>query len=126
MKKGDLVRLNPDVCFTLSQGGGLQFPHTNYANDEAGIVEGFCSLTRDQQDELGKDDYYKGLDDGGEPRLVPSERRIALHRGQIYVVARARARATYNYRKISKLVKLLDTKSGKEIYIGRKLVEVVM
>ena len=44
--KGKLVRLNPTKCFTTKQGGGLQYPRTNYNHDEAGTVPSSRPTTR--------------------------------------------------------------------------------
>ena len=125
MRKGSLVRLNLDICFTSKNGGKLQFPLSNSYNDDRGIVEGFYKLTQEQREALRKVTYYRGLDDAGESRLVPSEGTAILKKNSVYPVLRARARTVYNYRSVGGLAVILDTKTGKEVYIKRKYLEEV-
>ena len=52
-RKGDLVRLNPAVCFTHESGGSLNFPLSNYWCDKNGIQAEPLSLQhRDEASEL--------------------------------------------------------------------------
>ena len=125
ISKGSLVRLNDQVCFTKDQGGGLQYPHTNYANDEDGVVYGFYKLTAEQKEAWRNSDAATGMTSSGETKLCPSEGGAAIKRGQVYTVLRARCREVYNYQRRSGLVKLLDTECGREVYVSRKLVEAV-
>ena len=126
MRKGDLVRLNPTACFTTEQGGGLRYPLSNTANDEAGTVGAFYKLTDQQKADWRNSDAAKGMTDAGETKLCPSEGGVALHRDNIYPVLRARAQATYNYRNRGGLVKLLDTTNGREVFVDRRLVELAV
>ena len=120
-KKGDLVRLNPVKCFTIEFGGELEYPLTNYANDHAGVVEGFYVLTEDERDRLSY--KYAGLDSAGEPKIVPTERYAPLHRDRFYTVVKARTTAFKNFRKIGGLALVLDTHSGENVYVSRELLE---
>ena len=132
MRKGDLVQLNVDVCFTEQNGGKRRFPLTNWHNDNLGIVRGFYKLTRDQRQEW-RDRLHEnikagndvGYDSAGESKLAPSEGLYDIAKGSVYCVIRSRAQAVYNYRKTGRLTKLLDTRTGKEVYIKRDLLEVV-
>lgn len=126
MRKGDLVRLNPTTCFTTKQGGGLQYPLTNYANDEAGVVGAFYKLTDEQREAWYNSDAAKGMTDAGETKLCPSEGGVPLSRDSVYPVLRARAQATYNYRNRGGLIKLLDTANGREVFVDRRLVELAV
>ena len=123
MRKGDLVKLSIDKCFTIECGGKRSFPLTNYAAERAGTVEAFYKLTPEQRKAMANQDYFKEMDSAGESRLVPSEGRDALHRDRVYPLLRARAAAVYNYRKIGGLALVLDTESGRELYVARKYLE---
>ena len=137
MKKGDLARLNVDTCFTRDNGGERKYTLTNSYNDNRGIVEGFYILTKEQRDqwhqdkrdaiaaahEAGEDTFSIAFDDGGESRLCQSEGLAYVRRDRIYPVLRARARAIYNYQRRGGLAVLLDTESGREIYVKRDLLE---
>ncbi len=126
MRKGDLVRLNPTTCFTTKQGGGLQYPLTNYANDEAGLVGAFYKLTDEQREAWYNSDAAKGMTDAGETKLCPSEGSVPLSRDSVYPVLRARAQGSYNYRNRGGLIKLLDTANGREVFVDRRLVELAV
>ena len=137
MKKGDLVRLNANLCFTRNNGGMREFPITNWYDDNRGVIEGFYILTEEQRDkwhkdkrdaiaaakEAGEDTFSIAFDDGGESRLCPSEGAIYLRRDRIYHILRSRARAVYNYQKRGGLALVLDTENGKEIYVKRVFLE---
>ena len=132
MRKGDLVRLNVDTCFTKKNDGKLTWPLSNRHNDDLGIVRGFYKLTYEQQQDWYKrlrDDVAAGRDVGydsaGESKLAPKEGSYRVMKGEIYYVVRARAQATSNYRKVGGLTKILDTKTGREVYIKRDLLEVI-
>lgn len=132
MRKGDLVRLNVDACFTNENGGKLSYPLSNRHNDDLGIVRGFYKLTQDQRQEwynrlhedikAGND---VGYDSAGESKLAPNEGGYRLMKGEIYYVVRARAQTTSNYRKVGGLTKILDTKTGREVYVKRDFLEVI-
>ena len=120
-RKGDLVKLNPVKCFTIESGGELEYPLTHYANDHAGVVDGFYVLTKDERDKLSY--KYTGLDSAGEPKIVPTEGYAPLHRDRFYTVIKARTTASKAFRKIRGLALVLDTHSGKNVYVSRELLE---
>jgi len=138
--KGILVRLNPEVCFTTKQGGGLQFPLTNYANDEAGTVQSSRPSTLEDQNAwreakyaevaaakaAGQDTFSIMTNDAGESRLPPQSIGVTLHRDRVYTVLRARAAARLGWgNKTGGLVKILCTETGEETYVKRHLVKAV-
>jgi|TARA_E500000331_G_scaffold282235_1_gene275880 hypothetical protein len=122
-RKGDLVRLNVNTCFTIEQGGNRTRPLSHHANDQEGTVDGFYILTHDERREISH--KYTGTDSAGEPKIVPREGYTSLKRGQVYPVLRSRIRAIKNFRKISGLALVLDTQSGKHVYVSRGLLEKV-
>tara|TARA_R110000824_G_scaffold366_4_gene2638 strand:+ start:914 stop:1393 length:480 start_codon:yes stop_codon:yes gene_type:complete len=139
MKKGQLVKLNPNVCFTKEQGGGRRSTLTNIRQDEAGIVEGTRPTTNEEQDnwyksqrdaiarakEAGRDPFSIAFDDGGESRLAPQSCWIPLHRDHYFQVLRARARVQVGWNTQGGMTKILCLSTGEECYIKREYLMVV-
>jgi hypothetical protein len=124
--KGTLVKLNDSVCFTTKQGGARRFPLTNYANDEAGLVEARRPVTEEETRTWYDSDASKGMTDGGDTKLPPQSAYVPLHRGRIYQVLRARCRVRLGYGNPTPgMAKLLCTHTGEETYVKRELIEVV-
>ncbi len=80
LAKGCLVRLNVKKCFTTEQGGGLEYPMTNYLNDERGTVESHRPVTREETEVWYNSDASKGMDSAGESKLPPQSAYVLLHR----------------------------------------------
>ena len=126
MRKGNLVRLNPDTCFTTSRGGGLRYPLTNYACDEKGIVQSARPTTREEQAAWYKTSAAKGIDSAGESKLPPQSLTIPIHRDRVYTVIRARCRVRLGWgNPVPGLAKILCTKTGEFTYIKRELLSVI-
>ena len=124
--KGTLVKLNDQVCFTTTQGGGRRYPLSNYANDEAGIVESRRPVTQEETDAWYDSDASKGMNSAGETKLPPQSRWVTLHRGRTYQVLRARCRVRLGWGNPTPgMAKILCTETGEEAYIKRELLEVV-
>lgn len=124
--KGVLVRLNPEVCFTTREGGGLNYPLTNYGNDKRGIVESARPVTQEETNAWYNSDASKGMNSAGESKLPPQSRYIALHRDRIYQVLRARCRVRLGWGNPTPgMTKILCTQTGEETYVKRDLLEVV-
>ncbi len=138
MRKGDLVRLSLR-CFTTKSGGTREFPLTNYANDEAGVVDGTRIATaadktryyenkRAAIEELksrGEDTFSITMDSAGEPQLPPTAYTVKLRRGQVYTLLRARCRPQWSYRSHPGMAMVLCTDTGEEVYVKRSLLELV-
>jgi hypothetical protein len=126
LKKGCLVRLNVEKCFTTKQGGGLEYPRSNYLNDERGTVESHRPVTREETEVWYNSDASKGMDSAGESKLPPQSAYVLLHRDRIYQVLRARCRVRLGWGNPTPgMAKILCTESGEETYIKRNLLEVV-
>ena len=140
LAKGALVKLNDQVCFTTAQGGGRRYPLSNYANDEKGIVESRRPVTPEEtaawyaqkQQEVaeakaaGEDTFHITMNDAGESRLPPQSKYIALERGRIYQVLRARCRVRLGWGNPTPgMAMILCTETGESTYIKRDLLEVV-
>jgi hypothetical protein len=126
MKKGDLVRLNVSICFTEKQGGRLQYPHTNYAHDEAGTFPSSRPVTPEETAMWRDSDASKGMTSAGETKLPPQSTYVPLHRDRVYQVLRARCRVRLGWGNPTPgLAKILCTQSGEETYVKRTHLEVI-
>ena len=125
MRKGNLVRLNASVCFTMKQGGKLTYPLSNYVNDEAGTVEGTRLATPEDVQTWRESDASRGFDCAGETKLPPTAYTVTLRRDRVYTLLRARCRPCWSYRSHPGMALVLCTATGNEAYIKRELLEVV-
>ena len=125
LRKGDLVRLNAAVCFTKWQGGKRDYPLSNYANNEAGIVEATRIATEEDVRAWRDSDDSKGMTDGGEPKLPPTVYIVPLHRDRVYTLLRARCRPMWSYRSQPGMALVLCTETGEAAYVNRSLIEVI-
>jgi hypothetical protein len=126
MKKGDLVRLSMSKCFTVKQGGGLRYPHTNYAQDEAGTFPSCRPVTPAETAVWRDSDDSKGMTGDGETKLPPQSTFVPLHRDRVYQVLRARCRVRLGWGNPTPgLAKILCTQTGEETYVKRIYLEVV-
>ena len=126
MRKGDLVRLNVDICFTEASGGKRRYPQSNYDRDKKGIVESHRPVTREETAVWYDSDASKGMTSGGETKLPPQSIVVSLHKDRLYTVLRARARVRLGWGNAKGgYSKILCTVTGEEVYVKRNLLEVV-
>ena len=126
MRKGDLVRLKVEVCFTKREGGGREFSLGSSREDSEGAVRSYCPMTPEEKEAWYEKPGNRGFDSAGEPKLPPMSRAVMLHRERTYIVLRARARALLGYGNATPgLTKLLDTVTGETTYVKRDLIEVI-
>ena len=126
MKKGDLVRLNKNKCFTKSAGGELRFPHTNYYSDENGIICSYRPITEQETREWYDSDASKGMNSAGESKLPPQCVSVNLFRENVYTVLRARCRVRLGWgNPATGMCKIMCSETGEITYVKRDLVEVV-
>jgi len=126
LAKGTLVKLNDDICFTTKAGGLRRFPLSNYYNDEQGIVESRRPVTPEETAAWYNSDASKGMNSAGETKLPPQSQYIALQRGRVYQVLRARCRVRLGYGNPTPgMAKILCTETGEETYVKRELLEVI-
>ena len=69
MRKGNLVRLNPALCFTQENGGERNFPLSNYYRDNRGEVEGIRIPTKKEIEDWRNSDAAKGMTSGGDSHM---------------------------------------------------------
>lgn len=126
MQKGNLVRLNPAMCFTTDAGGGLRFPLTNYHNDENGTFQASRPITEEETNVWYDSDASHGMTSAGETKLPPQSVQVILHRDLIYHVVRARCRIRFGCgNPIPGMAELLCTHTGETAYVRRELLEVL-
>jgi hypothetical protein len=140
IRKGDLVRVNEARCFTRQNGGTRPYPLTNSRNDDARVIHGRYKRTAEDDRKWreekrkateeararGEDTFSINFDDAGESRLPGLSVIVDIPAGRVYEVLRARCRAHLSYGNPTPgLMKLLDTESGREIYVKREYMEAV-
>ena len=124
MRKNDLVQLNKALCFTSTNGGERRFPLTNSGCDNRGIVEGTILATAEDREAWRNSEASHGLDCAGESKLPPTAYTVSVKADRVYTLLRARCRPVWSYRQHPGMALLLDTETGKEIYVKRELLEV--
>tara|TARA_Y100001937_G_C6872848_1_gene221384 strand:+ start:44 stop:451 length:408 start_codon:yes stop_codon:yes gene_type:complete len=73
----------------------------------------------------GKDTWSITMQDDGEPRLMPTSINVHIYPGRAYTVLKARTQGYWNYRKHSGQCLILDTESGREVWVPRDFVEAI-
>ena len=125
MRKGNLVKLNPAMCFTVKNGGEREYPMDATYNDDAGVVEGRRHLTEAEVD-LWYSHPHRGLNDAGETSLPPRGMIVLMHKDDILIVEQARCRVSFSYHgPTGGWAKLLNTESGESFYVKRDLLKVI-
>ena len=140
ISKGDLVRVNEAMCFTAENGGKREWPLTNRRDDDARIIRGRYIRTAEDDRKWreakrkateeamarGEDTFSINFNDAGESRLPGVSVIVDIPAGRVYEVLRARCRARLSYGNPTPgLMKLLDTETGREIYVKRDYMEAV-
>ena len=125
MRKGNLVKLNPTVCFTTRNGGNRRFVLTNGLNDDRRTVEGTRLVTAEDVNAWRNSDASKGMTSGGDTKLPPTAYSVPIYADRVYPLVRARCCPQWSYRSHPGMACILDTESGNEIYVKRELLEVV-
>ena len=125
MRKGDIVKLNPESCFTRERGGGLDYPLSHHHNDEQGVVTGYRPTTTAEVEAWYKSDASNGIDSAGESKLPPRGVAVTITRDEVLVVERARCRVTLGWGHAKAGMTKLMKGNGQEVYIDRELVVVV-
>lgn len=138
IRKGDLVRVNEARCFTQQNGGTRPYPLTNHRNDDNRVILGRYIRTAEDDRKWreekrkateeaaarGEDTFSINFDDAGESRLPGVSVMIDIPAGRVYQVLRSRCRARLSYGNPTPgLMKILDTESGREVYVKRELME---
>ena len=97
MRKGNLVQLNPAVCFTTRNGGQRKYCLTNGLNDNRQIVDGYRHITADEVQAWNESPESKGMNSAGESKLPPVCVQVSVHKDDVMTVERARCREAFWY-----------------------------
>ena len=131
MRKGDLVRLDPndpdisnildwtygDKCYVASRP---TTPEERIAWREAK----YAAIK--EAAEKGEDTFSIAFDDAGESRLAPRSVSVPLPIDGIYVVERARCRVSLGWgNPVGGMAKILNTSNGEHAYVKRNMLKVV-
>jgi len=126
MKKGNLVTLNEDICFTDKNGGLRSWPVGSSREDDKRIVQALRPTTPEEQRDWYESPDSKGMDSAGESKLPPQVVGITIHADRKYVVERARCRIRLGWGNPTPgMAKILCTNTGEIAYIKREYLKVV-
>ena len=123
MRKGDLVKLNVNKCFTMKYGGKRKFPLGNGYEDENGIVPGGRPTTPAEVEAWYNSDASKGIDCAGESKLPPRSVTITIHRDDVLVLERARCRVALGWGNPRPGMAKVMLPNGETAYLKRELLE---
>ena len=73
----------------------------------------------------GEDTWSITMRDDGESRLPPTSTNVRIYPGRAYQVLRARCVGKWSYRSWPGQCLVLDTETGREVYVPRDFVEAV-
>ena len=130
MKKGDLVKLDPnDPEIERLMGWGMRNEAymasrpTTPEEQEEWRVQKRDDIKRAQ--ERGEDTFHIAFNDAGESRLAPRSVSVALPIDGIYIVERARCRVKLGWgNPTGGMTKILDTTTGECAYVPREMLKV--
>ena len=131
MKKGDLVKLDPnDPEIERLMGWGMRNEAymasrpTTPEEQEEWRVQKRDDIKRAQ--ERGEDTFHIAFNDAGESRLAPRSVSVPLPVDGIYIVERARCRVKLGWgNPTGGMTKILNTQTGEHAYVAREMLEVV-
>jgi hypothetical protein len=131
MKKGDLVKLDPnDPEIERSMGWGMRNEAymasrpTTSEEQEDWRVQKRNDIKRAQ--ERGEDTFHIAFSDSGESRLAPRSVSVPLPVDGIYIVERARCRVRLGWgNPTGGMTKILNTQTGECAYVAREMLKVV-
>ena len=129
MKKGDLVRLNPDDE-TISRH--LQTTRGRYRASRPITSQEREEWYEQKRNDIaearkaGEDTFSLAFDDAGESRLPPTSVGVELPLDGIFIVERARCRVQLGWGNPTPgMTKVLDTSTGEIAFVKRGMLEVV-
>ena len=132
MKKGDLVKLNPndpEIERILEWGaevGAAYMASRPSTHEDRELWREQKRKAIEQAHAAGEDTFSIAFDDGGESRLLPRAVSVPLPIDRIYVVERARCRVQLGWgNPTGGMARILDTQSGQYAYVAREMLEVI-
>jgi len=127
-RKGDLVRIYTQRCFTAANGGDLEFPLYSHYNDDEGIITGIIPTSKEEQQKQRQVAMDSGRLDPhhGEGYLVDKYRFVNLSKDHYFFVTRARAKLLGTTAAAKDYCTILDPISGEdEVYVLKHHLEKV-
>jgi hypothetical protein len=121
MRKGDLVKVNADRCFTRDSGGKREFPLGNYYYDEKGIVQAHRPTTATERNDWYKTPAAQGMNSAGESKLPPQCVTVEIPRDAVLVVERARCRVRLGWGNAKGGYAKVMLPNGETAYLKREL-----
>jgi hypothetical protein len=125
MRKGNLVKLNRTVCFTVRNGGEREFALTNGLNDDRLTVETLRPTTVEEREDWRNSAASKGMNSAGETKLPPLCAVELVHVDDVLILERARCRPLIGWSHRPGMAKVLNPRTGESAFIKRGLLEVV-
>jgi len=131
MRKGDLVRLNPnDPEIERMMGWGMRNEAymasrpTTLEEQEEWRRQKSLDIKRAQ--ERGEDPFHIAFNDAGESRLAPRRVSVTLPVDGVYVVERARCRVKLGWgNPTGGMTRILNTQTGEHAYVAREMLQVI-
>lgn len=132
MKKGDLVKLDPNNEAIASILEWETSNNKSYLASRPSTPEERAEWRDEMSREIadaraaGEDTFHIAMNDAGESRLPPRDTQILLPIDGIYIVERSRARVQLGWgQPTGGMTKILDTKTGEHAYVRRDMLMVI-
>jgi hypothetical protein len=134
MKKGDLVKLNPNDPEIIRILGWEPDPDsTSYMASRPATHEEREEWRQEKYRAIaearaaGEDTFHIAMNDAGESRLAPMSTSIPLPINDIYIVERARCRVSLGWGNPEPgMARILNTKTGEHAYVKREMLMVIV
>ena len=127
LRKGGLAKLKIDAC-KLDWSDTTIVPDAYYKWNDTDVTNWYERRRQSlrEANAAGEDTFSIAFDSAGESRLPPKYSSVELSPDLVYTVMRARCRVSLGYgNPRAGMAKLLNTKTGQEVYIERKYLEAV-
>lgn len=131
MRKGDLVKLNPNdpeierlLEWSLGPKAYIASRPATSEEKEEWRIQKHKDIK--EASDRGGETFDIAFDSGGEPRLPPCTTQVALPINGVYIVQRARCSVMLDRgRPTGGMAKILDTKTGEHAYVKRNMLEII-
>ncbi len=132
IRKNGLVVLNEEgvaKAVHLSRGGRYGEPaiwgKSRFTAEDAERHQADIRRQIEEAKDAGEDTWSITMRDDGESRLPPTSTNVRIYPGRPYSVLKARTQGYWNYRKHSGQCLILDSETGREVWVPRDFVEAV-
>ena len=135
IRKGCLVQLNASgiaraeqlVRYNLGNTDGTPaiWGKSKFTQEDSDRYQADIKKQIAEAEAAGEDTWHITMRDDGESRLPPTSTSVRIFPGRPYQVLRARAVGSWNYRRHPGQCLILDTITGREVYVLRDYLEAV-